>query len=83
LWSSRILLRTLPPGQAPVGLEVMPDARVLVFTFGVSVVSALLFGLMPALRATRHSVSEAMKQTREAASTFPRFRLDKLLAAMS
>jgi predicted permease len=82
LWSSRILLRTLPPGQAPVGLEVTPDSRVLAFTFGVSIVSALLFGLIPALRATRHSVSEAMKQTRETASTFPGFHLDKLLAAV-
>jgi predicted permease len=82
LWSSRILLRTLPPGQTPVGLEVMPDARVQAFTFGASIVSALLFGLMPALRATRHNVSEAMKQTREAASTFPRFHIDKLLAAV-
>jgi len=82
LWSSRILLRTLPPGQAPFDLEVTPDSRVLAFTFGVSVVSALLFGLMPALRATRHSVSEAMKQTAETASTFRGFHLDKLLAAV-
>jgi hypothetical protein len=33
-------------------LDVSYDARVLAFTFGLSVITAIMFGLLPALRAT-------------------------------
>jgi predicted permease len=82
LWSGRVLLGTLPQPQGPLGLNVAPDLRILAFTFGVSLMSALLFGLAPALRATRHSIGGAMKQTGGTASTFPRLHLDKLFAAV-
>jgi predicted permease len=81
-WSGRVLLGTLPQPQGPIGLDVSPDVRILTFTFGVSVVSALLFGLMPALRATHHSIGGSMKQTGGTASAFPRLHLDRLLAAV-
>jgi ABC-type antimicrobial peptide transport system permease subunit len=60
-WSGRVLMGTLPQAlsqpQASIGLDVTPDGRILAVTFGVSLVSALLFGLTPALFATRHGVS--------------------------
>jgi predicted permease len=82
LWSSRVLLRLLPQSQGPIGLEVTPDVRVLAFTFGVSVVCALLFGLAPALRVTAHSVGKAMKQNGETGANLGRFHLGKGLAAV-
>jgi predicted permease len=44
-----------------VFLNLNPDWRVLAFTGGVASVATVLFGLMPALRATRLAPGEAMK----------------------
>ncbi|HXB74741.1 MAG TPA: ABC transporter permease [Candidatus Acidoferrales bacterium] len=82
LWSSRMLLRMLPQRQAPIGLEVIPDIRVLAFIFGVSVSSVLLFGLAPAVRATRHRVGDAMKQSGPTGPSWRGFHLGKGLAAV-
>jgi predicted permease len=48
-WTSAFLLTFLPSVQ----LDVHPDTRVLGFTGVVSVMASLIFGLMPALRATQ------------------------------
>jgi predicted permease len=49
----------------PIGVNFSPDLRmsptVLVFTFGVSLATGLLFGLMPALQATKPSLVPALK----------------------
>jgi len=82
LWSSRILLQMLPQNQAPVGLELAPDVRLLAFTFAASTCSALLFGLVPAIRATRRDASESIKQIGEGNAQGRRFPLVKGLAML-
>jgi hypothetical protein len=52
-WGRGLLLALRPFGQATVVLDLPLDIRVLAFTAVVAVVTALLFGLAPALRATR------------------------------
>jgi predicted permease len=47
----------------PVVFDVQVDHRVLLFTLVVSVVSTLLFGLVPALRASRPDLVPALKGT--------------------
>ncbi len=47
----RITLTTL---DAPKWLSTVPNARILLFTFAMSFVSALLFGLTPAFQIARH-----------------------------
>src|SRR5437016_7073103 len=42
-------------------LDFSPDARVLAFTGTVAVLTAISFGLLPALRSTRVSLSSALK----------------------
>jgi len=50
------------PSLGPYGnLNVGIDSRVLVFTLGVSVVSGLVFGLAPALRAASPNIVDAVK----------------------
>ena len=49
-------------GRAPLILDLHPDVRVLIFTAGISIAAALLFGLSPALGATRVSLAPALKQ---------------------
>jgi len=50
-----------PPVDVPVIPHVVMDARVLVFTAVISLLTGLLFGLAPALQSTRASLAGAMK----------------------
>jgi len=53
-------------GMAPVNMprleEIAIDGRVLAFTVGVSLASALVFGLLPALRISRTDLNEALRE---------------------
>ena len=45
----------------PTALQLEPDATVLAFSLGLSVCAAILFGVAPALHATRTSVTDAIR----------------------
>lgn len=62
-WADAALLRMVSGGPIPLPLDVRPDAKVLAFTLGVSVVTGVLFGLVPALRAGRVDLSSVLKGT--------------------
>jgi predicted permease len=55
------VVRTINPGNIPRLEAIGLDASVLAFTFVVSIVTGLLFGLAPALRAARVDLSSSMK----------------------
>jgi predicted permease len=55
----RALLALLPPGKIPRAGDVHVDGWVVAFTFGLSLVTGLAFGLAPALSATRRELREA------------------------
>jgi predicted permease len=60
-WGSNFLLAFLPHERIPLALRVVPDAQILLFTASLSLVTGILFGLVPALRATRIDLSPALK----------------------
>src|SRR4029079_968606 len=60
-WGRRLLLAMRPFGNTAVVLDLPLDARVLAFTIVIAFATALLFGLSPALRATRVDLSEAFQ----------------------
>ena len=60
-WSLR-LVRALPLERVPRLDQVALDARVLLFTLAATVVIGLLFGLAPALRASRVDLQEALRE---------------------
>src|SRR5208337_316040 len=76
-WASNGLLAMMPLGPEPLPLDVAPDARVLGFTFIVSLATALLCGTDPALRATRISLSPSLQEGRGAISVASRTPLAK------
>ena len=63
-WGSQFLLRMVSTGQALSPVNLAPDLRILAFTAGVSLLTGILFGLAPALRATRVDLTPALKEGR-------------------
>ena len=49
------------PGRLPRAEEVQVDWRVLVFALSLSILTALIFGLMPALRANKSAIEETLR----------------------
>ncbi len=60
-WGSALVVRQLS-GREAVVLDLSPDWRVLAFTGGVAVLTALLFGLAPAVGVARLEPNEALKE---------------------
>ncbi|MGH9940804.1 MAG: ABC transporter permease [Pyrinomonadaceae bacterium] len=61
VWGVDLLLAASPPEVANLG-GVSLDARVLLFTLGISTLTGILFGLAPALQASRLDLNEALKE---------------------
>jgi predicted permease len=60
MWATSIL-EDLVSGAMPISLDLAPDARVLAFAALTSCATAVLFGLLPAVRATRLDPLEALR----------------------
>lgn len=61
VWGSSALV-VLAPTDVPRLAETSIDGWVLAFTLGASVIASLLFGLAPALHASRVDLNDALKQ---------------------
>ncbi len=57
-----VMKTTMPSGTIPANLEVTMDGRVLAFVLGLSVLTGVLFGIVPALKATRPDLTNSIKQ---------------------
>jgi predicted permease len=61
IWMDHKLVDFLPPTTVPLNISSTPDARILWFTVGISILTGLVFGLLPALQATRPDVAPILK----------------------
>jgi putative ABC transport system permease protein len=61
VWGVDALL-ALSPADLPRIDEVSIDARVLAFTFAVAALTGILFGLIPALKASRINLTQTLKE---------------------
>jgi putative ABC transport system permease protein len=61
IWATSMLV-ALKPENLPRLEEIGVDARVLGFTFGLSVLTGLIFGLLPAWAASRGIVNDSLKE---------------------
>ena len=59
-WGTRVLLATVGAAN-PIAIDTSPDARVLAFTATLTLACVLLFGLLPAFRATRVDLATSLR----------------------
>jgi predicted permease len=76
-WGSQALLALMSGSGQSLGVDVRPDAAVLGFTAAVATLTGILFGLAPAMRATKVDVAAQLKEN--TGSLSPRAALGKFL----
>jgi predicted permease len=67
IWGTKLALSALPAA-LPRADEVRLDTRVVVFTLGISLLTGILTGLVPALKSTRRRFTETLKEGGRGAS---------------
>jgi putative ABC transport system permease protein len=60
-WCLNAMVGAIPPDQGMLGLASNLDLRVLWFAVGLTLITSILFGLAPALRATRVDLHSTLK----------------------
>ncbi|HJP93188.1 MAG TPA: ABC transporter permease [Pyrinomonadaceae bacterium] len=77
-WSVPALVSLLPQGQLdamPFFKELHLDAGILIFSFALSLLTGLIFGLAPALQSSRLDLNEALKEGGRQTSASAGYRL--------
>ena len=78
LWGVDALV-SLIPEDVPRAREISVDGVMLAFTLGVSVLTGLVFGLIPALQASHVNVNESLKEGQKGSGGTGRSRVRNLL----
>lgn len=60
-WCGPMLLHFLPRSNIALALDLHPDARALMFTSALAIVTGVVFGLFPALYATRGDLAGTLR----------------------
>jgi putative ABC transport system permease protein len=82
-WLSRLLVASLSTRNDPVFVDVAGDWRAFVFVGVVAAAACVIFGLMPAMRATAMSPGAAMKAgSRGSTDSRERFGLRRILVVV-
>ena len=67
-WTQGTLMKFMPATDYPVSLSVKTDRTVLLATLGISVLTGVIFGILPALRASREAPVAVLKEDTGSAS---------------
>lgn len=60
-WADRLLLHMVSQGPSALPLDTAPDWRILSFTIAASLLTGVLFGLAPAMRATKLDLNNVLR----------------------
>jgi len=78
-WGGPLLVSMVANGPDPLPLDVGPNSRALLFTFGIALLTGLLFGIAPALRMTDVGVGFALKEGKGTGRSHSRSRVGQAL----
>ena len=81
-WTTSWIVTRQLPIELPITFAITVDWRLVAFTGGLSVITGLLFGLLPAYRASRPDLVPALKDESSMASRSRRFNLRQGLVVM-
>ncbi len=83
MWAERILLTLLTQGRTPIPSSIDLNFGMLAFTGAVCLVTGILFGLAPALSATRVDINQILKGSVESKAVRKKGRSLQSLLVMS
>lgn len=78
-WGSKLLLVMASEGAGPIPINVSTNLRILSFAMLLALITAVLFGVVPALSATRRDVNTTLKVNTVAS---PHLSLSRLLVVV-
>lgn len=80
-WAVAQAFQAAPPpsGALPLAIDLEINQRVLLFSLALSVVTGMVFGVAPALKASRPAVVPALKDSPESGERSARFTLKQVL----
>ncbi len=81
IWIDRTLIGFLPTASSPLTISSMPDALILLFAFSVTLATGVIFGLAPALLATKPDLAGTLKDQAGAVVGGGAVNIRKLLVA--
>ena len=79
-WTARSLAALFPPTTLPLTHDAHVDQRVLLVTTAVSIVTALIFGILPAVRSSSVPIQAVLKE--EAGSVSVSFRKNRISTSL-
>jgi len=68
-WGGCRMLESMHPSKLPQLSSVTMDVRVLLFALGLSLLTSLIFGILPSLSATRVNLTDALKDSGRSATS--------------
>jgi putative ABC transport system permease protein len=68
IWLTKLLV-SISPANTPRFDEISPDVRMLLFTLGLSVLTGIVFGLAPAVQASRTDLNSNLKDAGRSGSS--------------
>jgi predicted permease len=77
--SMQLMARVMPDMDPPLKVVLTPSFRMLAYSLAVSAVTVVLFGLAPAIQATRTDIAPVLKDSAAAVAGGGQARLRKLL----
>lgn len=79
-WGTALFLAFLPKTYLPIGYTFAVDGRTLLFTVAITLTTGIVFGLVPALRASRLDLHSSLKEGgRTSGAALPHHRLRSVL----
>src|SRR5439155_8679037 len=81
VWIDRTLVSFLPTGATPLTISTTPDLRILAFNLGVSLLTGIVFGLVPAPQSARPNLAPTLKDEVGSIAGGTSVRLRKTLVA--